>query len=172
MVSFQTSMSGAPQYLEDYGPGIEPFLWPVKSLLDKGVKVVGQVHGYRAIGANWLNFITRNINGHMITPKEAVDRVTVMKMWTTWASEYVMREKDLGTLQTGKLADFVILDKDYFTIPVEQITQIRPQMTVMDGKIRYVGPEYAQKLGMKPVGYQYPPGYQPWAVSRGYSRTI
>jgi len=172
MVSFQTSMSGAPQYLEDYGPGIEPFLWPVKSLLDKGIKVVGQVHGYRAIGANWLNFITRNIDGHMITPKEAVDRVTVMKMWTTWASEYVMREKDLGTLQTGKLADFVILDKDYFTIPVEQITQIRPQMTVMDGKIRYVGPEYAQKLKMKPVGYQYPQGYQPWDVSGGYSGSM
>jgi len=38
----------------------------------------------------------------------------------------------IGSLEAGKLADYVVLDKDYFTIPVEEIQKIKPQMTVMD----------------------------------------
>lgn len=166
---WSTGIEQAPQWIADYGPAIEPFIVPVKSWLNQGVKVVGQVHSYRGIGASWLLFMTRQMDdkGNVITPQEALDRVTVLKMWTTWASEYVMKEKDMGTLETGKLADFVVLDRDYFTIPLEEIPKIRPQMTVMDGQIRYLGADFAQKQGMQPVGYQFPEGYEPWDSSGG-----
>ena len=152
----------APEYIKDYGPSVEPFLVPVKSLLDQGVSVVGQNEGYRNYGFMWTLLMHRKVEGQVYAPEEAVDRTIVLKMWTQWASRYVMKENDLGSLETGKFADFVVLDKDYFTIPVEQIPTIRPQMTVMDGKIRYLGSEFAQKLGLQPLGYQYPQAYQPW----------
>ena len=93
---------------------------------------------------------------------QKIDRVTVLKMWTTWASEYVMKEDLLGTLEVGKLADFVVLDKDYLTIPIDQIPTIMPKMTVIGGKTIYLNKDYAEKLGTAPVGYQHPDDIAPW----------
>ena len=152
-------------YLEDYGPSVEPFLQPVKSWLDMGINVVGQFEGYRSIGSDFNLFITRKVNGRDLLPEEKLDRVTVLKMWTNWAAFYLLREEAIGTLEVGKLADFVILDKDFFTIPTEEIPKIIPQMTVVDGKIRHLGGDFARKLGMEPVGYEFPPGEQPWERS-------
>jgi predicted amidohydrolase YtcJ len=95
-------------------------------------------------------------------PEQALDRVTVLKMWTTWAPHYFLKEKDMGTLEVGKMADFTVLDKDFFTIPVPEILKIRPQMTVVGGKIRALQSDFAKALGMEPVGYQFPEGYYPW----------
>lgn len=46
-------------------------------------------------------------------------------------------EKDLGTLERGKLADLVVLDRDYMTIPVDDILSIRPVLTMVNGKVVY-----------------------------------
>ena len=46
-------------------------------------------------------------------------------------------EKDLGTLESGKLADLVVLDRDYMTIAVDDIRKIRPVMTMTGGSIVY-----------------------------------
>ncbi len=46
-------------------------------------------------------------------------------------------EKDLGTLEAGKLADLVVLDRDYITIPLDDILNIKPVMTMAGGKIVY-----------------------------------
>ena len=151
-----------PSYLADYGPSSEPFMVTAKSWLDQGVKVVGQVHSYRGIGRHWWLFMTRKVNGKAVGADEALDRVNLLKMWTTWASEYVMKEKDLGTLEAGKMADFVVLDKDILKIPEDEIPKIIPQLTVMSGKIRHLGKEYASELGTQPVGYQFAEGYLPW----------
>jgi len=149
-------------YLEDYGPAVEPFLQPVKTWLDQGINVVGQFEGYEGIGTNFNIFITREVNGRTVLPEEKLDRVTVLKMWTTWASHYLLKEKAIGTLEVGKLADLVVLDKDFFTISTDQIPKIIPQMTMVGGEIRYLGSELASKLGMEPVGYEFAEGHQPW----------
>ena len=160
-------MGSQPEYIKDYGSEIDKFVVPVKSLLENGVKVVGQNHTYRGIGSLWNRFITRKLDdGTMVNAKEAVDRVTVLKMWTKWASEYVQKEEDLGSLEVGKFADFVMLDKDFLTIPVEQIPEIRPQLTVIGGNIKYLGNDFAKQLGMEPVGYQFPDAYKPWDESQ------
>jgi hypothetical protein len=46
-------------------------------------------------------------------------------------------EKDLGTLERGKLADLVVLDRDYMTIPVDDILNIKPVLTMVGGRIVY-----------------------------------
>ena len=72
-----------------------------------------------------------------ILPEEAIDRVTALKMATTWASEYVLAENTLGTLEPGKYADFAVLDKDFFTISVEEIRELQVVMTGLNGQIVY-----------------------------------
>jgi predicted amidohydrolase YtcJ len=52
----------------------------------------------------------------------------------TRSNAYLLfKEKDLGSLESGKLADFVVLDRDYMTIPEDQIKEIKPVMTVVGG---------------------------------------
>jgi predicted amidohydrolase YtcJ len=48
-----------------------------------------------------------------------------------------MRENDLGSIQPGKLADLVVMDRDYLTIPADQIKDIKPVITMVGGKVAY-----------------------------------
>lgn len=76
-----------------------------------------------------------------------------------WAAEYVYKVKDQGTLEADKLADFIVPDKDYFTIPVDEIKKIRPSITVIGGEIRCVDGKVAGQYGLQPVGVQMPPEF-------------
>src|SRR5262249_22273922 len=139
-------------YLQDYGPKVEPFMEPVKTWLDNGVKVVGQMERYTNVGYIWTILMTRGIGrGKIILPDQKLDRVTVLKMWTNWAATYVMKEKDLGSLEVGKLADYLVLDKDVLTVPINDIPHIEPMMTVVGGNVVYLNPTYAKVLNQPVV---------------------
>jgi predicted amidohydrolase YtcJ len=45
------------------------------------------------------------------------------------------KEDILGSLEVGKLADIVVLDRDYMTIPVEDIRDLNSVLTMVDGRI-------------------------------------
>jgi predicted amidohydrolase YtcJ len=47
------------------------------------------------------------------------------------------QEKSLGSLEVGKQADLVVLDRDYMTIPAAEIRRIRPTMTMVGGAVVY-----------------------------------
>jgi len=49
----------------------------------------------------------------------------------------VLRENDLGSIQPGKLADLVVMDRDYLTVPADQIKDIKPVITMVGGKMAY-----------------------------------
>jgi len=83
-------------------------------------------------------------------------------MWTKWPSKALLKENDIGSLEVGKLADFLILDKDYLTVPISDIPNIKPLMTVVGGKPVYLNDGYAKTIGKEPVGWQYEEGYKPW----------
>jgi hypothetical protein len=52
-------------------------------------------------------------------------------------------ESEMGMIAPGNLADFVILDRDYFSVPEEQIKSVSSLLTVMDGKVVFGAQEYA-----------------------------
>ena len=56
----------------------------------------------------------------------------------TRSNAYLMfMEDDLGTLEAGKYADLVVLDRDYLETPVDDVRDIRPVMTMVGGEIVY-----------------------------------
>ncbi|NIN35354.1 MAG: hypothetical protein GTO60_09795, partial [Gammaproteobacteria bacterium] len=62
---------------------------------------------------------------------------------------------EMGSIEKGKLADLIVLDKDYFdeqAVPDNMIKTIRPLMTLMNGKAQYLDPSLASEFGLNPVG--------------------
>lgn len=144
-------------WLEKYGMEYASWISPVKSALEAGVKVVYE-NEQNVTDGNFKYFepfITRkNEQGKLVAPEEAVHRNIVMKMATSWSSEYVLKEDKIGTLEPGKWADFVVLNKDYFTVPVEEIPRVFPVITVVGGKIQYVRADHAEKFALEPSSFQ------------------
>ena len=99
--------------------------------------------------------ITRKFDGRVWQPEERIDRVHALKMWTRWAAEYVRHPDQLGSLEEGKWADLLVIDRDYFTIPVDDILKIRPLMTMVGGKIEALHGSLDNQWGVEPVGHQY-----------------
>jgi hypothetical protein len=149
-------------YLNIYGEQYGKWISPIKSLIDGGVRVVyeneeawsGGDNPTTYFGSAALLISRKNAEGKVIAPEERIDRVTLMKMMTVWQSEYFQKEKELGTLQPGKLADFVVLNKDYFTVPEDEIKSTYPVMTVVGGKTIFLRTEFAKERGVPPVGFQ------------------
>lgn len=102
-----------------------------------------------------LPFLTRrNEFGADVSPEEAVDRNTLIKMMTSWAARSVRKEDVLGTLEKGKYADLLVLSGDYFTTPTEKLGDVIPLMTVVGGKTIVLREEFARELGRSPIGPQ------------------
>jgi predicted amidohydrolase YtcJ len=49
-----------------------------------------------------------------------------------------MHKEDLiGSLEIGKLADLVVLDADYMTVPIEEMRNLKSILTMVDGRVVY-----------------------------------
>jgi len=78
-------------------------------------------------------------------PEQAMTREEALRA-ATMGGAYVMHAEDiLGSIEVGKLADFVVIPVDYMTIPAEDIWKIEPEMTVIGGEVVYTRPVQAQK---------------------------
>lgn len=72
-----------------------------------------------------------------LTRLEALRHATVECAW------FLDLDGELGTLEPGMLADLIVLDRDYFKVPDNEIKDIKSLLTVVDGRIVYGAGEYA-----------------------------
>jgi predicted amidohydrolase YtcJ len=68
-------------------------------------------------------------------PEQAVSREQALKMFTIWPAYAAFEEKDKGSIEVGKLADFTVLSQDIMRIPEPEILKTRAEMTVIGGEI-------------------------------------
>ena len=68
---------------------------------------------------------------------QTISREDALIAHTRHNAFFVFQENNLGSIQAGRLADLVVLDRDYLTVPADQIKDIRPVMTMIGGKIVY-----------------------------------
>jgi predicted amidohydrolase YtcJ len=78
--------------------------------------------------------LRRTSSGHVLGPGERLTVRDALAMYTTEAAVAMHREHDIGSLEPGKLADFVVLDRSPLDTEPEQITDIRVLATVVGGQ--------------------------------------
>ena len=81
--------------------------------------------------------VTGKMAGGSKVLRQTVSREDALIAHTRKNAFFVFQEDNLGSIQAGKLADLVVLDRDYLTIPADQIKDIRPVMTMVGGRIVY-----------------------------------
>ena len=70
-------------------------------------------------------------------PEEALTREQAIRFYTANNAYLLFREKQIGSLEPGKLADFIILDRDLLTCPLDDITGTKVRETFLAGKRVY-----------------------------------
>ena len=110
-----------------------------RMLFDNGIHL-----GYHSDGGDitvinpWLNFYTmitgRNLKGDVVNEGQTLTRSEVLWLATA-ANKWFIEEDDLGSIEAGNHADIAVLDRDYFTVPDEDIKHIRAVLTIVGGKI-------------------------------------
>jgi predicted amidohydrolase YtcJ len=68
-------------------------------------------------------------------PEQAISREQALKMFTIWPAYVAFEEKDKGSIEPGKLADFTVLSQDIMRIAEPEILKTRAEMTVIGGEI-------------------------------------
>ena len=70
-------------------------------------------------------------------PEQAVSREQALKMFTIWPAFAAFDEKEKGSVEVSKLADFTVLSQDIMKIPEAEILKTRVEMTIIGGEIVY-----------------------------------
>ena len=81
--------------------------------------------------------VTGKMAGGTKVIRQTISREDALIAHTRKNAFFVFQENNLGSIQAGKLADLVVLDRDYLTISADQIKNIKPVMTVVGGRIVY-----------------------------------
>jgi hypothetical protein len=84
----------------------------------------------------WFAVTGRMIGGRKVN-RQNVSREQALIAHTRSNAFFIFQEDNLGSIQPGKYADLLVLDRDYFAVPASQIKDLRPLMTMVGGKIVY-----------------------------------
>jgi predicted amidohydrolase YtcJ len=113
-----------------------PFRW----ILESGINAGMSSDGMQIAPMNpWIHmyFATTGLNarGVMINPGQTISREQVLALYTSANGWFLREEHELGSIEVGKLADLVVLNSDYFSVPNEELKSIRSVLTVVGGEI-------------------------------------
>lgn len=148
----------SPELIDErYGEAGYPFLLPVKTLIEQGVSVVGEAEIFLPEPGTYFDILDTYVNrevaddgwppeageeGKVYVPEEGIDRITALKLFTHKSSEFLLADTKVGSLEVGKYADFIMVDKDYLTGPDREIRDNKVVMTVLAGEIKYQDSAY------------------------------
>src|SRR4051812_6925276 len=145
------------QWLYHDGPALEKvfghagmrYFFPLRSYLDAGIVVAAgsdhmighdknrAVNPYNPFLSMWIMVARKTDRGDVLYPEERITRAEALKTHTIWSAYMQFAEKQKGSIEVGKLGDLVVIDRDYLACPEDQIKDIQPVMTILDGRVAF-----------------------------------
>ena len=114
---------------------------PLRTIQDSGIQWGFGTDGTAAnqtLPFTTLYFaVTGKMAGGAKVIRQTIGREDALIAHTRKNAYLVFQENNLGAIQPGKLADLLVLDRDYLTIPADDIKNIKPVMTMVGGRIVY-----------------------------------
>jgi len=126
------------------------YFQPLKSLFEAGAIAGGGSDHMQKIGAMravnhydpflgmWVT-VTRKAKWHdgRLHPEEALSREQMIRFYTSNSAHVIHRDHQIGSLEPGKMADLIILDRDLLICPEDDIRETKVLKTYLGGKVVY-----------------------------------
>jgi hypothetical protein len=120
---------------------------PFRTLLESGIEmgagtdsgVVGALNPWLAI---YFMVTGKDAGGELILPGEQIGRKDALRLYTAANAWFNFEEDDMGSIEVGKLADLVVLDRPYLDISDEEIKQIKSLLTLVGGRVVHASAPY------------------------------
>lgn len=154
VANFQPLWAYGDTYITDLtepqlGPERSRWLYPIKSLADSGAVLAAgsdwSVSSMNPLDAIQVAVTRRDVvapEGPPWIPEERVDLDTVLAAYTRGGA-YVQHQETLtGSLEVGKRADLIVLEKNLFDVPATEIHRVKALLTLFDGKEVYRDPSF------------------------------
>jgi predicted amidohydrolase YtcJ len=125
------------RYLAGTGTNAGP---PFRLIADSGINAGMSSDGMQIAPMNpWLHMYYattgRNALGDQINIGQQITRQEVLRMYTRDNGWFLREEDKLGSIEPGKLADLVVLNDDYFSVPDERLKRMRSVLTLVGGTV-------------------------------------
>jgi len=143
-IAFQTTA-----YEKRYGTQALREVMPVKKMMASGVPLAAGTDATRVSSYNpWLAIhwavSGKGRGGDMIWAAEnRLDRHDALRHWTAEGAWFSREKGKKGQIMPGQWADIAVLDRDYFTVPEDEITEIEADLTFTGGKIVHAKGRFA-----------------------------
>jgi predicted amidohydrolase YtcJ len=129
-------------YYENVGAERSKWLKPHRAWIDEGIIVAAgtdsPVTPYPPFVSLWTSIARRTeLKGTQMGTEQKVSREEAIKMYTINGAHLTFEEYIKGSLESGKLADFVIIDRDILSCPEDDIKDTKVISTYLGGKVVY-----------------------------------
>ena len=121
---------------------------PYRTLLESGIRM-GAGSDSAVVGAlnPWLGIyfmVTgKDAGGELLLPGEQISRKDALRLYTAANAWFNFEEQDMGSIEAGKLADLVVLDKPYFEVGDEELKHMHPLLTMVGGRVVHARAPFA-----------------------------
>lgn len=128
-------------YRANRGEDAMRFMWPHRTLIDRGICAPGHSDASICDANPWLgiySMVTRKTSsGEVLYKEEGVTPIEAIRAYSIDGAYASWEENIKGTIEPGKLADLVVVDRDPLTIDHDDLRNVRNLFTVVNGEIRY-----------------------------------
>jgi len=131
-------------FLEYVPPSLAAQIYPLRAMIDAGLTVALSSDAPVVPDFNPLLGLKAaadrlSASGRSVTPEQAVSVAETLPMYTLNGAIVAGDEAIKGTIIPGKLADLTILSGDPLRAPIERLTDLKVETTIVNGQIVYTG---------------------------------
>jgi len=115
---------------------------PLKSYLDRGIPVAFGADPpafplYKPQVALWQATARITEKGYRLGSSESISTKKALRCQTMGSAYAAFQEKEIGSIEKGKLADLVVWNKDLYEVKVDEIRNLKAEATLVGGKVIY-----------------------------------